>query len=103
MSVSIEQVKLQIDSIANEAYDNGWLDCKYYYSKQDFSAARTEALSITVQGLQKENKQMKSKLAHATRLLRFAQTTPCGANGQFDSFFDDPYPELVVKSLVAND
>ena len=91
MSVSIEKLKSEIDILANESYEEGWADCKENYSHQQFSPARTEALSDTVRDLQKDNKLFKKKLALATKLLRYAQGTICGAQGQFDRFFDEGY------------
>lgn len=91
MNVSIESVKLSIDKIAEEAYEEGYKDATEWYSKQPFSAARTDLLSITVQNIQKDLKDTKRKLALATKLLRYAQTTPCGSQGQFDRFFEEGY------------
>jgi hypothetical protein len=112
-NVDIESVKTLIDRLANEAYENGWDDCKENYSHQQFSPARTDMLTQTVKVLQKENKDFKKRLTLATKLLRYAQKTPCGSQGQFDRFFEEGYNydnlefelwcDEVDKYYVAND
>lgn len=99
--IKIELLKL-VDKLENETYDQGWADCKIHYAQQEFSPARTKALSDTVRDLQKDNKLFKKKLALATKLLRYAQSSPCGSQGQFDRFFDEGYnyDDLSVPSLV---
>ena len=73
----------------NRKYEEGWSDCKENYSHQQFSPARTESLLDMVKELQKDNKLFKKKLALATKLLRYAQSTIYGAQGQFDRFFEE--------------
>jgi hypothetical protein len=91
MRVNTESVKTMVEGLANKSYEDGWKDCEKHYADQAFSAARTNALTKTVLELQKENKLFKKKLSLATRLIKFAQMTSCGSNGEFDRFFEEGF------------
>ena len=103
MNESIEALKEMMDRVILESYKEGYSDATIYYASQEFSPARTEALTGTVKLLQKENKDFRKKLALATKLIKFAQMTSCGSNGQFDRFFEEKYYYYEDDPLVANE
>ena len=82
MPVDIESIKLLINQIADEAYEDGWKDCKENISLQK---AHNEDYEV----LRKSFIVQKRKLNLAIKLLRYAQMTECGKNGQFDRFFQE--------------
>lgn len=86
-----EEINSLVEKLEKLAYNRGWDDCKEYYAAQPYSAARTDNLSATVKDLQKDLKDVKKRLSLAVKLLRHAQASPCGQDGQFDRFFQERY------------
>lgn len=82
MSVSLELVKDQLDKLINETYEEGWNDCKENMTLQLLNEEKYDQL-------QNKFRIQKSRLNLAIKLLRYAQRTPCGSDGQFDRFFED--------------
>ena len=87
----LESMRSEMDLLLERVYEEGYKSCFEYYSKQPFNAARTDLLSEAVEYLQKNLKHAEKKLTLATRLLKYAQSTPCGQQGQFDRFFEEGY------------
>jgi hypothetical protein len=71
-----------IEEIINQSYEDGWNDCKENMTLQLLEEDRYK-------DLEKKFKIQKRRLSLAIKLLRYAKSTPCGANGQFDRFFEE--------------
>lgn len=97
--MNIEQLKDQIDSLANEAYTDGWNDCLLHLAKQSFSPARTQQLEKNFKELNLKFRLQEKKLRLAVRLLRHAQRSECGQLGQYDRFFDEGYHEGIDEYI----
>lgn len=90
----ISDLNKHITEIKKRSFDDGFEAARTRYATEEFSPARTENLSKTVIRLQSELKYHKKRLSLATKLLRYAQSTECGKNGQFDRFFEEGYDEI---------
>lgn len=89
MSGKAEFIKKLIDELTNESYEEGWNDCKESMTSQQLQEDRYIEL-------ESKFKIQKQRLVLAIKLLRYAQRTPCGADGQFDRFFEEvPENELI--------
>ncbi len=91
--MKIEDLKRQLDIAINEAYEEGWEDCKENASHLEFSPVRTQYLMDKCAELAKQNRVQESKLRLAVKLIRLAQSSDCGKLGQYDRFFQEGYEE----------
>lgn len=93
MIVSVESIKSQLDKLVNEAYEDGWNDCKENMILQLLNEEKYVQL-------ENKFKLQKSRLNLAIKLLRYAQRTSCGADGQFDRFFEEVPEEETIDIQV---
>jgi hypothetical protein len=91
MTVSVVKIKSQIDKLENEAYEDGWNDCKENIMLQPFNAEHTQLLTLQCKELTEKNRIQEQKLRLAVKLLRLAQASECGQLGQYDRFFQERY------------
>ncbi len=89
--MNVESIKAQIDTLANQSYEEGWKDCQENNSLQPFNPERTEKLARQCVELSKLNRIQERRLNLAVRLLRHAQASACGQLGQYDRFFEEGY------------
>jgi len=89
--MTVESIKVQIDALANERYEDGWKDCRNHYAKLPLESARVEHLTLRCNELARQNRLQARRLSLAVKLLRLAQASECGQLGQYNRFFEEGY------------
>jgi len=101
---SIEHLHDIIDKVIEAAYEEGWKDCKENLSLQPgVNYATYNLLLDTHNQMNRQYLIQKRKLSLAIKLIRYAQMTPCGKDGQFDRFFQEyseEYEHEVGQMLI---